>query len=155
MSFYKTIVKPLLFSYDPEKIHHRVVGWLKSTLGNPFSKKLARSVFCYSNPALHRKVFGIDFPNPVGLAAGFDKDAKYVEELASFGFGFIEIGTVTPLPQSGNEKPRLFRDPKNKLLFNRMGFNNLGSEVVAKRLQKIKPKLPSERNAPAMPEPSI
>lgn len=141
MNFYKTLVKPLLFSYDPEKIHHRVVRWLKLTLGNPASRKLARSVFCNADPSLHRNVFGIDFPNPVGLAAGFDKDAKYVEELGSLGFGFIEIGTVTPLPQSGNEKPRMFRLSADSALINRMGFNNDGVIAAANRLRKLKGKV--------------
>lgn len=141
MSFYKTILKPLLFRSDPEKIHYRVVCWLKSALRNPLFRNISRSIFCYSNPALHRKVFGIDFPNPIGLAAGFDKDAKYVEELASLGFGFIEIGTVTPLPQSGNEKPRMFRLPEDSALINRMGFNNEGVSAAANRLRKLKGKV--------------
>jgi dihydroorotate dehydrogenase len=87
---------------------------------------------------LERKLFGIDFPNPVGLAAGFDKDARWVDELSTLGFGFIEIGTVTPLPQPGNDKPRLFRLPKDEALINRMGFNNDGAINAAVRLRKRK-----------------
>ncbi|TAN01018.1 MAG: quinone-dependent dihydroorotate dehydrogenase [Chitinophagaceae bacterium] len=104
----------------------------------PGGKTLLRSLFCYDNPALKRELFGITFPNPVGLAAGFDKDARYVDTLTCLGFGFIEIGTVTPLPQPGNDKPRLFRLPKDKALINRMGFNNEGAEAAAGRLKKRK-----------------
>lgn len=99
---------------------------------------MLRSLFCYDNPALKRALFGITFPNPVGLAAGFDKDARYVDTLACLGFGFVEIGTVTPLPQPGNARPRLFRLPKDRALINRMGFNNEGAEAAAARLKKRK-----------------
>jgi dihydroorotate dehydrogenase len=90
----------------------------------------------HSTKDLSKSVFGLDFPNPVGLAAGFDKNAEYLHELPAFGFGFIEIGTVTPKPQDGNEKPRLFRLPKDKALINRMGFNNHGVDAVVERLKR-------------------
>ncbi len=94
--------------------------------------------FSYRHPTLEKEVFGLNFNNPVGLGAGFDKNALYLNELEALGFGFVEIGTVTPRPQAGNDKPRLFRLPKDKALINRMGFNNDGVEVVAKRLGEWK-----------------
>ncbi len=100
-----------------------------------------RKIYCVEDEKLKRKVFGLEFPNPVGLAAGFDKDAKFFNEFANFGFGFIEIGTVTPLAQDGNKKPRLFRLKKNDGLINRMGFNNLGAEAAAKSLKKRNKKI--------------
>jgi dihydroorotate dehydrogenase len=97
-------------------------------------KNITRKKFSFNNTALQKKFFGLDFKNPVGLGAGFDKNALYIDELETLGFGFIEVGTVTPLPQSGNERPRLFRLAKDNALINRMGFNNDGVEKVAKRL---------------------
>ena len=99
------------------------------------AKKLLKQSFCIEHPALERKVFGLTFKNPVGLAAGFDKNAEYIEEFAALGFGFVEIGTVTPRPQPGNDKPRMFRLPKDEGLINRMGFNNQGVDVAAMRLK--------------------
>ena len=107
----------------------------------PGLKSMVRAVFEIKHPSLEREVFGLKFPNPVGLAAGFDKDAKLFDELACFGFGFIEIGTLTPKAQPGNPVPRLFRLPDDKALINRMGFNNNGVEAAAKRLEKRKPTL--------------
>lgn len=100
-------------------------------------KRLKRK-YCFDNNSLERTIWGLHFKNPVGLAAGFDKNAKYLKELECLGFGFIEIGTVTPLPQAGNDKPRLFRLPKDKAIINRMGFNNNGVKVIAERLKKWK-----------------
>lgn len=104
----------------------------------PGMKGLFKSIFTYEHPVLEREVFGLKFKNPVGLAAGLDKDAKLVDELACLGFGFIEIGTVTPKGQPGNPQPRLFRMPQDQGLINRMGFNNEGAEMAAKRLSKSK-----------------
>lgn len=95
---------------------------------------MIQSSFTYKNAALQKEVFGLHFTNPVGLGAGFDKNAIYLNELEALGFGFVEIGTVTPLPQPGNDKPRLFRLPADKALINRMGFNNNGAKAVAARL---------------------
>ena len=94
----------------------------------------------YTPEDIPLNAFGLTFKNPVGLAAGFDKNAKYLTELEAFGFGFVEIGTVTPLPQKGNDKPRLFRLSKDKALINRMGFNNEGAEIIAKRLENWRKK---------------
>lgn len=132
---YKTIIKPYLFNQDPEKVHYKVFNSLKVLLNNGITKSLARSLYTYHSNALNKKLFGLNFPNPVGLAAGFDKDAKLYEELSCFGFGFIEVGTVTPKPQEGNPKPRLFRLPDDEGLVNRMGFNNEGVEAMVKRLR--------------------
>lgn len=129
------LVKPLFFSLDPETAHYTVTGGLKTFLQIWGSKKLMKASFSYEDPALERTVFGVKFKNPVGLAAGFDKNAEYLKEMASLGFGFIEIGTVTPRPQPGNDKPRMFRLPKDEALINRMGFNNQGVDVAALRLK--------------------
>ena len=104
----------------------------------PFMKPLITKIFAIHDSRLTTQVSNLQFKNPVGLGAGFDKNAKYLRELEALGFGFVEIGTVTPLPQAGNEKPRLFRLPKDKALINRMGFNNDGVKVVAERLKKWK-----------------
>ena len=132
------LIKPLLFRFDPEFIHHFVTGCLN--VGNRIwgIKSVMKNVFHLADNRLEREVMGLKFKNPVGLAAGFDKNADLVEELAAFGFGFIEIGTVTPLPQPGNDKPRMFRLPADKGLINRMGFNNQGVDVVAARLSRVK-----------------
>lgn len=131
------IIKPLLFKFDPEEIHHVVTGGLRAANRIWGVKNLLKNFFQLEDSRLEREVFGLKFKNPLGLAAGFDKNASLVEELAEFGFGFIEIGTVTPLPQQGNEKPRMFRLPKDEALINRMGFNNQGVDVVAHRLSRI------------------
>ncbi len=138
---YKIFIRPLLFSLPPETAHHFTLTLLKTLLKIPLMKSLVSKLFSVRNPKLRRTAFGLDFPNPVGLAAGFDKNAAYIDELACLGFGFIEIGTVTPLPQSGNEKPRLFRLSIDTALINRMGFNNDGAEQIAERLKKRKSKI--------------
>ncbi len=129
-------IKKILFGFPPESIHHGVMRGLKIVNALPFGKNML-DAFCQPrNNGLERKLWGLTFRNPVGLAAGFDKDAKYLDELAHLGFGFVEIGTVTPLPQPGNDQPRLFRLPEDQALINRMGFNNEGARAAAKRLQK-------------------
>jgi dihydroorotate dehydrogenase len=135
---YKWLVRPLLFSIDAEKIHHFVFKSLKIFSNVPGVPSLLSLVYGIKHERLQKTVCGITFKNPVGLAAGFDKDAKLIDELDSLGFGFIEIGTVTPLPQSGNDKPRLFRLPQDQALINRMGFNNEGVEAAMRRLKEKK-----------------
>lgn len=130
------LLKPLLFSMDPEKAHHFTVKLFKTALAMPFGKWIFGKAYNYQHKDLGKTVFGLQFKNPVGLAAGFDKDGKYYKEMASLGFGFIEIGTVTPLPQGGNPQPRLFRLQKDEALINRMGFNNDGVDAMVSRLQK-------------------
>lgn len=136
---YKTVVKPILFRNDPEVIHYKVFNWLNLLLNNRFSKSLAKSFYQVEHLQLEKELFGLKFPNPIGLAAGFDKDAKLYEELACLGFGFIEVGTVTPKPQDGNPKPRLFRLPEDEALINRMGFNNGGVDEMIERLKNRNP----------------
>jgi len=135
---YKALLKPILFLFDPEKIHHFVFRTIKFLFRIPGVPALMRSMYDVKDKRLERTVFGITFPNPVGLAAGFDKDAKLFDELGAMGFGFIEVGTLTPKAQPGNEKPRMFRLPADEGLINRMGFNNEGVEAAAERLRKRK-----------------
>ncbi len=132
------IVKPLFFTMDPETAHHRVTGGLRSFTKIWGAKSVLKSLYAVNNPRLEREVFGLKFRNPIGLAAGFDKNAEYIEEMAGLGFGFIEIGTVTPRPQPGNDKPRMFRLVEDEALINRMGFNNQGADVAAGRLKRLK-----------------
>ncbi len=132
------LLKSILFRYDPENIHHVVTAGLRIANRIWGVKTLIKKSFQMEDIRLEREVFGLKFKNPVGLAAGFDKNADLVEEISRFGFGFIEIGTVTPLPQAGNEKPRMFRLRADEALINRMGFNNQGVDVVANRLNHIK-----------------
>jgi dihydroorotate dehydrogenase len=130
-----SLVKKFLFRYDPEDVHYKVLKWLGKAYNTGLGKKYLTSNYSYNHPSLERKLFGITFKNPVGLAAGFDKDAKFIDELSCLGFGFIEIGTVTPLAQDGNEKPRLFRLPADGAIVNRMGFNNEGVDAAVERLK--------------------
>ncbi len=139
---YKSIIRPLLYSMDPERAHYFTTGWLQrfynlGLLNNPLTPS-----FKVKDEKLERKLFGLTFPNPVGLAAGFDKDAKWIDPLAELGFGFIEIGTVTPKGQPGNPKPRLFRLLEDEALINRMGFNNDGVEAAVERIKKSQHKVP-------------
>ncbi len=132
---YKSLIRPLLFLLPPESAHHFTFSTLKLLLSIPGLKQIFRSLYVFESSELERELFGIKFKNPVGLAAGFDKDAKMIDELTCLGFGFIEIGTVTPLKQPGNEKPRLFRLPEDNSLINRMGFNNEGVQNAIGRLK--------------------
>lgn len=141
MSLYKAIIKPIFFSFDPERIHHIVFKWIKVLNKVPGFSGISRSMFQVNDPKLEREVFGLKFPNPVGLAAGFDKDAKLFDELANLGFGFVEIGTLTPKGQSGNAQPRMFRVPEDSGLINRMGFNNEGVSAAVERLKERKTKI--------------
>ena len=135
---YKTIIRPVLFLFDPEKVHYFIFSLIRNLSKIPGVKSLFRSLYQIENPILERELFGLKFKNPVGLAAGFDKDAKLFNELSNFGFGFIEIGTLTPRPQPGNPKKRLFRLKSDSAIINRMGFNNGGVEEAVIRLKKNK-----------------
>jgi len=134
---YKFIVRKIFFLFNPETAHHLLFTLLKV----PFVGILLKLIYKYEHPSLRRQLFGLTFPNPVGLAAGFDKNGEVVDQLSNLGFGFIEIGTVTPRPQQGNPRPRLFRLPEDQALINRMGFNNDGVEKVAMRLKKRRGKV--------------
>lgn len=135
------LIRKALFTLQPEEAHNFAMKQLKFAYSVPVIKKWLKSQFIVSNPKLERELWGLKFPNPVGLAAGFDKDAKYTDPLACLGFGFIEIGTVTPRPQPGNPRPRSFRVPMDKGLINRMGFNNDGAKAAAERLKHRKERL--------------
>lgn len=138
---YKQILKPLLFSIPPEKAHHLVFNLIRKSWKLPGVRSIAARLYQLNDPRLEREVFGIRFPNPVGLAAGLDKDARLFNELSGLGFGFIEIGTLTPLAQPGNPPPRLFRLPEDRALINRMGFNNQGAAAAAGRLKHKYPRV--------------
>lgn len=135
---YKSLIKPLLFRLQPEGAHHLTFNSIKSLFRLPGIAAAARKFYAVEDPRLERKLFGLTFKNPVGLAAGLDKDARLVDELGALGFGFVEIGTLTPQPQAGNPQPRLFRLPQDESLINRMGFNNEGVEAAVQRLRKSK-----------------
>ncbi len=136
---YKLLIRPVLFLFSPETVHHFVTSILKIMLSVPGFKKLTSMIYSVEDTRLERNVFGLKFKNPVGLAAGFDKNGELYNELASFGFSFIEIGTVTPLAQPGNPGPRSFRLVKDKALINRMGMNNHGASEIAENLRKKHP----------------
>ena len=135
---YKSIIRPILFSFDPEKVHYFTFSMIRAASKIPFFPSIFRGMYNVKDPRLERELFGLRFPNPVGLAAGFDKDARLYNELSNFGFGFIEIGTITPKPQDGNPKKRLFRLREDSGIINRMGFNNGGLEQAIERLKKNK-----------------
>lgn len=128
------ILRSLLFNFDPEEVHHFSMNNLRRICASSLGQQLLQQQFGVSDTSLEKEVFGLKFSNPVGLGAGFDKNASYLRELACLGFGFVEIGTVTPKAQDGNERPRIFRLPKDRALINRMGFNNLGVQQAKQKL---------------------
>ena len=132
---YERFVRPLLFSLDPETAHHLAIGALRLASGIPLVLDALRRFAPLPNPT---NLFGLTFPNPVGLAAGFDKNAVALPAWAALGFGFVEVGTVTAKAQPGNPKPRIFRFPEQQALINRLGFNNDGADVVAERLHRLR-----------------
>lgn len=138
---YKTLIRPILFLFDPEKVHYFTFSLIRTLCKIPFVASIFRSIYQINDTRLEKNLFGLSFKNPVGLAAGFDKNAVLYNELANFGFGFIEIGTVTPKGQVGNPKKRLFRLKEDKGIINRMGFNNDGMEAAIKNLKKNKHKV--------------
>lgn len=133
---YRHLIRPLLFKLSPERAHNFTFGLIRFLFAVPFVRTLMYLLYNVSDKKLEREVFGLHFKNPVGLAAGFDKDGKLFNQFGFMGFGFIEVGTVTPRPQPGNEKPRLFRLPEDNALINRMGFNNSGTEKLRNRLKR-------------------
>ncbi len=135
---YKSIIRPILFTFKPETIHSIIFASLRIMQHIPGTSVLTRKLFLYKTSSAEKEVFGIKFPNPIGLAAGLDKNANVYNTFGNMGFGFVEIGTITPKAQKGNPKPRLFRMKKNKALINRMGFNNEGIDYAIKKLRKNK-----------------
>ncbi|MGN6601800.1 MAG: quinone-dependent dihydroorotate dehydrogenase [Ginsengibacter sp.] len=138
-------IRSILFWFDAEQVHYFAMNMLAFFCRIPFARNILKTIFTPKNSELSKEVLGLNFSNPVGLAAGFDKNAKYLYELDTLGFGFVEIGTVTPLPQEGNPKPRLFRLPKDKALINRMGFNNEGAKAAADRVKEFRLKYKSSK----------
>ncbi|MBI5243231.1 MAG: quinone-dependent dihydroorotate dehydrogenase [Elusimicrobia bacterium] len=138
MSLYERWLRPLAFSLDPETAHALAVDALAAAGSFKPLRALIERAYGFEHSALKTTVAGLDFPNPVGLAAGFDKDCRAVPALCAFGFGFIELGTLTPRAQGGNPRPRLFRFPSREALVNRMGFNNEGAETAARRLSRLR-----------------
>jgi len=143
--FYK-FVRNILFVFPPEDVHYFSMNMLRRGCSIGFVDKMIRSSFQFKSNALQKNIFGLNFKNPVGLGAGFDKNALYLNELEALGFGFLEIGTVTPKPQPGNDKPRLFRLKKDNALINRMGFNNDGVNVVKARLSERKSEIRNQKS---------
>jgi dihydroorotate dehydrogenase len=141
-----SLLRELLFCFPPEDVHYFSMNLLKAGNGIGPVKSILKDSFSVTDPSLQKNVFGLQFSNPVGLGAGFDKNALYLHELETLGFGFVEIGTVTPKPQDGNEKPRLFRLPADKALINRMGFNNHGVDVIKQRLEQWNNRKPKTAN---------
>ncbi len=135
------LLRGLLFKLEPETVHHLIIRLLKVLRYVPFARCVMRLCFTRRSPALGCEVLGLRFPNPVGLAAGFDKNAEVYDMLGALGFGFVEIGTVTPRAQNGNPRPRCFRLPKDQALINRMGFNNNGVAAAVKKLRNRNPRL--------------
>ena len=135
---YKRIIRPILFCFDPEKVHYFTFALIRILSRIPGFPFLFKAMYVVNDKRLETTVFGLKFKNPVGLAAGFDKDAKLYQELSNFGFGFIEIGTLTPVGQEGNPKKRLFRLKEDSAIINRMGFNNGGVQKAVERLKKNK-----------------
>lgn len=136
---YKHFLKPILFRFNPETAHNMIMSSLTFLRHVPFAGSIMRSIYKKETPALQKEVFGITFPNPVGLAGGLDKNGEHYNDLANFGFGFIEIGSLTPKPQDGNPKPRCFRVPQDRAIINRFGINNKGVKNAVEQLMKDRP----------------
>ena len=138
---YKHLLKPILFRFNPETAHNLLFSFLAFLRHVPFAGSIIRAIYKKESPKLEREVFGINFPNPVGLAGGLDKNGEFYNDMANFGFGFVEIGSLTPLPQDGNAKPRCFRVPGDKAIINRYGINNKGVKNAVEHLKKHRPEV--------------
>lgn len=138
---YKYFLKPILFCFNPETAHNILFSFLKLLRHIPFTQSIIRAIYRRKSPKLEKEVFGLKFPNPVGLAGGLDKNGEFYNDLANFGFGFVEIGSLTPKPQDGNPKPRCFRVPADKAIINRFGINNKGVKNAVEHLKSEQPKV--------------
>ena len=138
---YKHLLKPILFRFNPETAHNLLFSFLAFLRHVPFAGSIIRAIYKKESPKLEREVFGINFPNPVGLAGGLDKNGEFYNDMANFGFGFVEIGSLTPLPQDGNAKPRCFRVPGDKAIINRYGINNKGVKNAVEHLKNHRPEV--------------
>lgn len=136
---YKHILKPILFRFNPETAHNMIMSTLTFLRHIPFAGAIMRSIYKKETPTLEKEVFGITFPNPVGLAGGLDKNGEHYNDMANFGFGFVEIGSLTPKPQDGNPRPRCFRVPADRAIINRFGINNKGVNNAVEHIKKDKP----------------
>ena len=141
LSMYKHFLKPILFRFNPETAHNMIFSALSFARHIPFARQIMRAIYHRDTPTLEKEVFGINFPTPVGLAGGLDKNGEYYNDMANFGFGFVEIGSITPKPQDGNPKPRCFRVPGDKAIINRFGINNKGVKNAVEHLKKVKPEV--------------
>ena len=138
---YKHLIKPILFRFNPETAHNLLFSCLAFLRHVPFAHSIIRAIYKKDAPSLSKEVFGITFPNPVGLAGGLDKNGEFYNDMANFGFGFVEIGSLTPQPQDGNPKPRCFRVPQDKAIINRFGINNKGVRNAVEHLKKNRPEV--------------
>ena len=138
---YKHFLKPILFRFNPETAHNILFSGLAFLRHVPFARQIIRAIYHKETPSLEKEVFGINFPNPVGLAGGLDKNGEFYNDMANFGFGFVEIGSLTPKPQDGNPKPRCFRVPADKAIINRFGINNKGVKNAVEHLKKERPEV--------------
>lgn len=138
---YKHLIKPILFRFNPETAHNILFSALSVLRHIPFANAIIRAIYKKEYPKLHKEVFGINFPNPVGLAGGLDKNGEFYNDMANFGFGFVEIGSLTPQPQDGNPKPRCWRSPQDKAIINRFGINNKGVRNAVEHLKKVRPEV--------------
>ena len=138
---YKYFLKPILFCFNPETAHNMIFSVLSFLKHVPFAQSIMRAIYKRKSPKLEKEVFGITFPNPVGLAGGLDKNGEHYNDMANFGFGFVEIGSLTPKPQDGNPKPRCFRVPADKAIINRFGINNKGVKNAVEHLKNERPKV--------------
>ncbi len=138
---YKHLIRPILFRFNPETAHNMTFKGLSVLRHIPFAQSIVRAICKKDYPKLEKEVFGIKFPNPVGLAGGLDKNGEYYNDMANFGFGFVEIGSITPLPQDGNAKPRCFRIPGDKAIINRFGINNKGVKNAVEHLKRVRPEV--------------
>ena len=138
---YKHILKPILFAFNPETAHNMLFSVLAFLRHVPLARTIIRAIYKKDSPTLEKEVFGIRFPNPVGLAGGLDKNGEFYNDMANFGFGFVEIGSLTPKPQDGNPKPRCFRVPGDRAIINRFGINNKGVKNAVEHLKKVRPEV--------------
>lgn len=136
---YKHLLKPILFRFNPETAHNLLFSFLSFLRHVPFAESIIRAIYKRESPNLEKEVFGLKFPNPVGLAGGLDKNGEFYNDMANFGFGFVEIGSLTPKPQDGNPKPRCWRVPGDKALINRFGINNKGVKNAVEHLKNERP----------------
>ena len=138
---YKYFLKPILFCFNPETAHNLLFSFLKLLRHIPFAGAIIRAIYKRKSPKLEKNLFGLTFPNPVGLAGGLDKNGEHYNDLANFGFGFVEIGSLTPKPQDGNPKPRCWRVPGDRAIINRFGINNKGVKNAVEHLKKVRPEV--------------